>query len=164
MSTVTPLLNLVKPTTAEQFSLATYNNNLDLIDAKAAQYSEAQGTINGTNYDFRQSTFTRIRLGATQGIVVTELIIIFKTAVSIPANNAASLLLSAAVCPPGYRPNQNIGLLPSAVSAAGASGGLEVSMNSSGDVNIRSFGAGFTTTVNSQTEALMVYRWDGSLT
>lgn len=33
MSTVTTLLNLVKPTTAEQFSLATYNNNLDLIDA-----------------------------------------------------------------------------------------------------------------------------------
>lgn len=32
MSTVTPLLNLVKPATVEQFSLATYNNNLDSID------------------------------------------------------------------------------------------------------------------------------------
>lgn len=34
MSTVTTRLNLVKPATPEQFSLATLNNNMDLIDAK----------------------------------------------------------------------------------------------------------------------------------
>lgn len=32
MSTVTPFLNLVKPAPLENFSRATYNNNLDLID------------------------------------------------------------------------------------------------------------------------------------
>lgn len=32
MSTVTTYLNLVKPASPEQFSLATYNNNLDLVD------------------------------------------------------------------------------------------------------------------------------------
>lgn len=35
MSTVTPKLNLVKPATIEQYSLATYNNNLDKLDASA---------------------------------------------------------------------------------------------------------------------------------
>lgn len=34
MSTVTTYLNLVKPASPEQFSLATYNNNNDLIDAR----------------------------------------------------------------------------------------------------------------------------------
>lgn len=34
MSTVTPNINLVKPAPLEQFSLATYNNNLDLIDTE----------------------------------------------------------------------------------------------------------------------------------
>lgn len=164
MSTVTPLLNLVKPANVEQFSLATYNNNLDLLDAKAVQYSEAQGTTNTTSYDYRQSTFTRIRTGAAQGIIIAELIIIFKAAVVIPANNAASLQFNAAVCPPGYRPNQTIGLLPGVIAGAGAGGALEVSLNTAGDVNARSFGAGFTTTVGSQVEVLMVYRWDGSLT
>lgn len=33
MSTVTPVLNLVKPASAEQFSLATLNNNMDIIDS-----------------------------------------------------------------------------------------------------------------------------------
>lgn len=36
MSTVTPKLNLVKPTTVEQFSLATLNNNMDIIDSNAS--------------------------------------------------------------------------------------------------------------------------------
>lgn len=35
MSTVTPFLNLVKPTTVEQYSLSTQNNNLDSIDTWA---------------------------------------------------------------------------------------------------------------------------------
>lgn len=35
MSTVTPFLNLVKPAPLENFSRATYNTNLDLIDAHA---------------------------------------------------------------------------------------------------------------------------------
>lgn len=35
MSTVTTLLGLTKPAGIEQFSLATYNNNLDLVDAEA---------------------------------------------------------------------------------------------------------------------------------
>ena len=35
MSTVTTFLNLVKPAPLENFSRATYNNNLDLIDARA---------------------------------------------------------------------------------------------------------------------------------
>lgn len=36
MSTVTTLLGLTKPAGIEQFSLSTYNNNLDLIDTHAA--------------------------------------------------------------------------------------------------------------------------------
>lgn len=164
MSTVTPLLNLVKPATPEQFSLATYNTNLDLIDAKAVLYNIADATINGTNYDFRDATFTRLRTGANSGIVVCEMVIKFKTAIAIPANNATTLLLSAAVAPAGFRPPYNLGLVPAVISAAGASGALEVAMNIGGDVSVRSFGAGFTTTVGSQAEVCWVYRWDGSLT
>lgn len=36
MSVVTAFLNLVKPAPLENFSRATYNNNLDIIDANAA--------------------------------------------------------------------------------------------------------------------------------
>lgn len=42
MSTVTPFLGLTKPAGIEQFSLATYNNNLDAIDA---------GVLARANYD-----------------------------------------------------------------------------------------------------------------
>lgn len=40
MSTVTPFLNLVKPAPLEAFSRATYNNNLDLVDANALSDSK----------------------------------------------------------------------------------------------------------------------------
>jgi hypothetical protein len=41
MSTVTPFLNLVKPAPLENFSRATYNNNLDLIDADSVNQDKA---------------------------------------------------------------------------------------------------------------------------
>ena len=55
MSTVTPYLNLVKPAPLENFSRATYNNNLDLIDANAnaaaprLQSASKLGGIQGNN-------------------------------------------------------------------------------------------------------------------
>lgn len=42
MSTVTPYLNLVKPAPLENFSRATYNTNLDLIDAEALLRKKAK--------------------------------------------------------------------------------------------------------------------------
>jgi|SRR5213595_3426769 len=49
MSTVTPTINLVKPATIEQFSLATFNNNLDLIDAEALSLrKESKGLLQST--------------------------------------------------------------------------------------------------------------------
>lgn len=51
MSTVTPYLNLVKPAPLENFSRATYNNNLDLIDTAAKNVnalSHAEFTANVT--------------------------------------------------------------------------------------------------------------------
>jgi hypothetical protein len=40
VSTVTPRLNLVKPTTLEQYALSVVNNNMDLIDANTVMQSE----------------------------------------------------------------------------------------------------------------------------
>ena len=46
MSTVTTYLNLVKPAPLENFSRATYNTNLDLIDANAlAASKQAKGIV-----------------------------------------------------------------------------------------------------------------------
>lgn len=47
MSTVTPFLNLVKPAPLEAFSRATYNNNLDLIDAGTKAAVERTGVAFG---------------------------------------------------------------------------------------------------------------------
>lgn len=48
MSTVTPYLNLVKPAPLENFSRATYNTNLDLVDTDAiTQNKAAKGFMPG---------------------------------------------------------------------------------------------------------------------
>ena len=49
MSTVTPYLNLVKPAPLENFSRATYNTNLDLIDA---------GIVENGNRKVRHAEYT----------------------------------------------------------------------------------------------------------
>ena len=48
MSTVTTYLNLVKAALLEQYSLATHNNNLDLIDAELARIKYRVGTYTPT--------------------------------------------------------------------------------------------------------------------
>lgn len=44
MSTVTPRLNLVKPTTLEQYALSVFNNNMDLIDSGLVLQTEFKPT------------------------------------------------------------------------------------------------------------------------
>lgn len=59
MSTVTTFLNLVKPASLENFSRATYNTNLDLIDAYAINTVEklAKGGL-GQNKNAASNTVT----------------------------------------------------------------------------------------------------------
>lgn len=67
MSTVTTFLNLVKPASPEQFSLATINNNYDLIDAhlKNTVDKMAKGLV------FQNKVFaTSGAIGTTQTVIL----------------------------------------------------------------------------------------------
>lgn len=159
MSTVTPKLNLVKPTTLEQYALSVFNNNMDIIDAAAMQVDMVNSTGNGS-IDYRGCRFTRVRTGNV-GIIVVEIIVTFGSTV-IPSNTAATLDVAGAV-PAGYMPvsHTSIPVQAALTSNAGVGQQIAFAIKNSGAIGIRSQGAGFTTTSGSQTYAGYVYRWDG---
>lgn len=63
MSTVTPKLGLTKPAGIEQFNLATYNNNLDVVDNYAINTVEKQSK--GLVYQLHVATSSGSITGAT---------------------------------------------------------------------------------------------------
>ncbi len=66
MSTSTTLLGLVKPATGEQFSLSTYNNNLDTVDT----YAVAQVEKRSKGYMPESKVRTAAANGLTTLVVV----------------------------------------------------------------------------------------------
>lgn len=106
MSTVTPYLNLVKPAPLEPFSLATYVNNLDLIDAgvkaladrrrHAEYYNTAPFAVSGglaqwdagplTNDGASTfgNTFSNVTSAPSGGINITENGLYTVSALSVP--------------------------------------------------------------------------------
>lgn len=162
MSTVTPKLGLVKPAGLEQFSRATYNNNLDIIDAAAMQVDYGSSSVSNGTWDFTACRFTRVRTG-TRGIVVVELILTL-TAVVVPSNTAAVLSV-ASVIPAGYMPLSatSIPVLSALTSNAGVGQSVGITLKSDGSFGIRSQAAGFTATAGSQIYSQHLYRWDGVL-
>lgn len=73
MSTVTTFLNLVKPAPLENFSRATYNTNLDLIDARAVVVEKFSKGI--MSYETRSSASAGITV---KGIVENIPTVTFK--------------------------------------------------------------------------------------
>ena len=163
MSTVTPVLNLVKPTTLEQYSLSVMNNNMDLIDAAAMRVDEANSTISGSQWSFLGCRFTRVRTGL-KGIVIAEMVVTFIAALAIPSNTAATSNV-ANVIPAGYRPQgkTSIPVESALTSNAGVGQHVGIALESDGNFGIRSAGAAFTSTTNSQFYFSTAYRWDGVL-
>ena len=161
MSTVTPNLGLVKPTTLEQFALSVLNNNMDTIDAAAMQVDMVNSAGNGA-IDYRGCRFTRVRTGNV-GIIVVEIIVTFGVT-AIPSNTAATLDVAGAV-PSGYRPvsHTSIPVQAALTSNAGVGQGIGFAIKDNGVIGVRSQGAAFSTTSGSQTYAGYVYRWDGVL-
>lgn len=71
MSTVTTLLGLTKPAGPEQFNLATYNNNLDLVDGgmpfkKGQKPFAHMGRTAGFQGGFTTSVQTAVQFSAAQ--------------------------------------------------------------------------------------------------
>lgn len=172
MSTVTPKLGLVKPVAVEQFSLATYNNNLDLVDefavANEIRIDEAAGAYNINTVNGTQSLFTRIRFGPTAGIIFAKFSISFgATTIAIPASTAAPVVLPGFV-PAGYRgPNPNPASIPlyalGTIVNAGSGASVHLGHKDNGDVIIRAFSTTFNTVSGTQLCWSTTYKWDGVL-
>jgi hypothetical protein len=162
MSTVTPKLGLVKPTTLEQYALSVLNNNADLIDQYAMQVDYGSSSVNNGTWNFTGCRFTRVRTDL-RGIVIVELILTL-TAVVVPSNTAATLDV-AGVIPSGYRPvgHTSIPVLSALTSNAGVGQQVGIVLKTDGTFGIRSQAAGFTATAGSQIYSQHVYRWDGIL-
>lgn len=163
MSTVTPLLNLVKPINVEQFSLALYNSNLDIIDSKSVIIESANSSYNAAGWDLTNCRFTRMRVGLV-GIIIAELVVTLNTPV-FPANTAAPTTMANAV-PVGYAPIAGPSLPLQSINTAnnGTGSALQAGWKSDKSFNIRSAGAGFTGVAGSTIYWSTAYKWDGSLT
>jgi hypothetical protein len=166
MSTVTPRLGLVKPTTLEQYALSVLNNNMDAIDAALVLGATSAGTYNTNNVSGLSSKFTRLSI-ASVGIIIAEIVIDFDNAggIVIAANTAASTNLPAFI-PPGFRAQSTPHSFPvigtSMVKNAGQGQTLSVGCNTSGDLLLNSTGAAYTAPTGSDFNINTVYRWDGN--
>lgn len=163
MSTVTPNLGLVKPTTLEQYALSVLNNNMDILDAAAIHIDTVNSSADWTNFDFRQSVFTRIRVGNT-GIIVAHILAIVDTATALPINTATGANYGN-VAPVGYRPkNLFQGYFPAIQSGAGRGDEVQAAIATNGDWLVRSnTGSALTPTVGAVVRQVIVYEWDGNL-
>lgn len=163
MSTVTPNLGLVKPTTLEQYALSVLNNNMDKIDLASAFYTTATSTLDTAACNCTGSIFTRIRIGATQGIVVALIDCNFDTAVTLAANTAGGTVIGN-VCPSGYMPATTLNMMAGVIAGNGRGDNIQWALTGGvGQLQIRSNGASFNTVVNSSMTGMCVYRWDGNL-
>lgn len=167
MSTVTPRLGLVKPTTLEQYALSVLNNNMDAIDAALVLGATANGTYNTNGVAGTTSKFTRLSI-ASVGIVVAEIGVDFDNAggIVIAANTAASTHLPAFV-PAGFRPATAPHAFPIATVSINKNGGQGQTLGigieaSTGDLLLNSTGVAYTAPTGSEINACLVYRWDGN--
>lgn len=167
MSTVTPNINLTKPASIEQFSLALLNGNSDKIDANAFKIVTKNSTFNASNSNFTSSLFTRIWSG-TKGIVIAQINGAFASGYSVvvPANTAEAIFYNADIVPADMRPKQQVGIITGAVFSNEARGdNLQILLATDGRMGIRSQGAGFTRSSGGALRLSWqtVYEWDGNL-
>lgn len=166
MSTVTPRLGLVKPTTLEQFALSVLNNNMDTIDSALVIAAQANSTYNVNSVSALGSKFTRLSV-ASVGIVIGEFAIDFDNVggIVIAANTAASTNLPNLV-PAGFRPATTPHSFPIATVSMNKNGGqgqtLGCGINTSGDVLLNSTGVAYTAPTGSEINFMLTYRWDGN--
>lgn len=162
MSTVTPRLGLVKPTSVEQYALSVFNNNMDIIDEAVVHVDSAFSTADWTNFSFLLSRFTRVRTGNT-GIVVAHIQAKVDTADTVPFNTQTGDDYGN-VAPVGYRPERLQSYTTFVQSAAGRGDNVQCALATDGSWFIRSNTAGgFTTTVNAIVHCFWTYEWDGNL-
>ncbi len=162
MSTVTPNLGLVKPTTLEQYALSILNNNSDIIDASAVLIDTAASTANWTNFSFLGSVFTRVRIG-TKGVVIAHVLALVDTAHALPINTAAGANYGA-VIPAGYRPKIRQSYFTSIQHDATHGDAVQTSLETNGDWVVRSNGgSALTVTFAATIHCYCVYEWDGAL-
>lgn len=167
MSTVTPNINLTKPASIEQFSLALLNANSDKIDANAFKILSKNSTFNASNANFTSSVFTRIWSG-TKGIVIAQISGSFANgySVDVPANTASPVNFNASIFPTDMRPKTQVGIVNGAVFSNEARGdNLQIFVASDGIMGIRSQGAGFTRASSGSLRLAWqtVYEWNGVL-
>ena len=164
MSTVTTLLNLVKPAKPEKFSLATYTSNLDAIDAAAMLLTTAKSTFKNTYWDATPTNFTKIA-NATKGIVVARFEIINLKATTIPSYTDAynMIAVGGTVIPAGFRPRYKLEGFTGGISGASVGGALE-GIVSENDLGLRALAqpTSFLSTVNSRYFFTLTYEWGGS--
>lgn len=163
MSTVTPRLGLVKPTTLEQFALSVLNNNMDLLDVACPRISTVNSAANAATWDFTNSKFTRIDFGNGNGIIVAYFSALVKTATALPINTAAGLAVTG-VIPQGYQGNGSISYQQAIASGAGRGDEVQVLIQGgSSSWLVRSnTGVAYTTIVGSSINSAVVYQWDGN--
>ena len=163
MSTVTPKLNLVKPTTLEQYALSVLNNNMDLLDAAAVQIDSVNSTANWTNFSFLSSRFTRVRIG-TVGFVVAHIQALVDTAAAIPANTVTGDQYGNVV-PAGYRPARTQGYTNFVQVGPTNNIGTnaQCAIDTLGNWYVRANGTGYTTTFASIIHCYWTYEWDGNV-
>lgn len=168
MSTVTPRLGLVKPTTLEQYALSVLNNNADLIDAAAVLTATANSSYNTNSVSGLSSKFTRMATGAV-GIIIAEIAVDFDNVggIIIAANTAASTHLPAFI-PAGFRPASTPHSFPVSAASMVKNGGQGQILvcgpeAGTGDIMFNTTAAAYTAPTGSDFNCFMCWRWDGSL-
>ena len=166
MSTVTPRLNLVKPTTLEQYALSVVNNNADLLDTSIPRVSTVASTIDTAAVSGINSRFTPIEWGGGNGVVIAQVVCVLKTSVTLPAWNANNLLIASNFCPAGYRPLMAGAQInhPGILQGSGRGDFIHWSINTDGEISMRNSTAStLATTANVILFAFSCWQWNGVL-
>lgn len=160
MATPTTFFGLQKAAEGENYDLDLTNANLDAIDLGLLKITTANSTLDTGATTCTGSSFTRLRVG-NQGIVVALIACSFDVPVTLAANTAASTVIGTLV-PAGFMPAATLNPQPGVLSGNGQGTGVQWSLTSAGQLQIRSEGASFNTVAASSLNIATVYRWDGN--
>lgn len=165
MATSTTFLKLVKAALGERYSVATTNNNLDLIDVFAASskidIATAKGATTNATYGLATSDFYRIRMGPTFGLIVAVARLEIK--VAVPSVPTVSPVNAGMCAPPGFKFKTNQPFMDCIASGNGQNYAVQLNLEASGNLVVRKAPSGPSAlAANTIAVGIWVGEWNGS--
>lgn len=153
---------LEDPIGGEAHSRAMLSRNWVRINDQLPRIDKTNSTLDNANFNMTTSTFSRVRTGTT-GFVIARIRCVSDVAVALPINTAAGSN-AGVVVPAGYMPKDSIDMSPAIQSGVSRGDEVQVSLNTLGQLLLRSnTGSALTTTIGAAICWNVTYEWDGVL-